>query len=144
MNILQYLQAKYKCQVPAAITRAEADAFGIPYPLVSGWLARHGTREVDDYMLGRAKNKLMSKARKNAKKGRKNSPHHLSAISVIANKSGPVSYPAIASYVPPAMPIKPPRERYVDPNSPDFLSSYAWCTLRMQAQIGRASCRERV
>jgi 5-methylcytosine-specific restriction endonuclease McrA len=131
MNILQYLQTKYRMEQPNAITHAEAEAFGIPYPLKHGWLIIHGPREVDDFMLSRIKKKLNAKIKRGGKKGRKLSPYHQYAVSMIENKSGPVAYPKISNYSPPSG--KPPKSRYVDPNSPDFLSSYAWRTLRMQA-----------
>lgn len=45
MTILEYLQKKYSVARPTTITRAEAKGFGIPYPLTSGWLTKHGSRE---------------------------------------------------------------------------------------------------
>lgn len=131
MNVLQYLQAKYKSESPVAITKSEAFAFGIPYPLKPGWLVKHGPREVTAYMMSKVKAGLEAKAKKRAKKGKSLSHYHNAALDIIAGKSGPVSYPSIRSYTPP--PAKPPKQRYVDPNGPEFLTSYAWRTLRMQA-----------
>jgi hypothetical protein len=34
-----------------ALKKVEADAFGIPYPLVSGWPARYGELEITETML---------------------------------------------------------------------------------------------
>lgn len=34
-----------------ALTRIEAEAFGIDYPLISGWPARHGTMEITEAMI---------------------------------------------------------------------------------------------
>jgi hypothetical protein len=34
-----------------ALKKVEADAFGIPYPLVSGWPARYGDLEITEAML---------------------------------------------------------------------------------------------
>lgn len=34
-----------------SLTRIEAEAFGVPYPLVSGWPARHGDMEITQDML---------------------------------------------------------------------------------------------
>lgn len=130
MNIFQYLQSKYNCTTPTTITKIEAIAFGIPYPLTSGWLSRHGSREIDDLMLSRIDKKLTSRIAKRAKKNKKQSPYDSLAIQIARKKSGPVSYPPIpANYIE----AQPPKQKYVDPNGPDFLTSYAWRTLRMQA-----------
>lgn len=131
MNVLQYLQTKYQRTKPHAITRAEAEAFGIPYPLKPGWLDIHGPRKVEDFMLKHIKKGLDVKAKKREKKGRKVSHYHNAAIDIISGKTGPVSYPRVGAYTPPQ--VQPPKQRYVDPNGPDFLTSYAWRTLRMQA-----------
>jgi len=131
MNILQYLQAKYKAEKPGSITRAEAEAFGIPYPLRSGWLATHGPRLVSDYMLSKIGTAMQIKIKRRESKGRNANAYQLVALSLAEKKSGPVIYPAIKTYTPP--PAQPPKQRYVDPNGPEFLTSYAWRTLRMQA-----------
>lgn len=131
MNILEYLQRKYKRAVPHAISKAEADAFGIPYPLTKGWLERHGSREVDDFMLSRIKKKTLKRIKSIQHKGRKPTEFQFNAVAIAEKKSGPVTYPKIQGYVVPEP--KPPKQKYVDPNSPEFLTSYAWRTLRMQA-----------
>jgi hypothetical protein len=130
MNVLQYLQTKYKREQPHAITRFEAEAFGIPYPLKPGWLKTHGSREVTEFMLSRVKKGIDKIETRRARKGRKISEYQQQALNIISKKSGPVSYPAILKA---AVVSVPPRQRYVDPNSPEFLTSYAWRTLRMQA-----------
>lgn len=131
MNILQYLQAKYKVDRPFAITKAEAVAFGIPHPLKQGWLDKHGPREVTDFMLSRIKGAMSGKIEKRKKKGRVPSQYQLTALSLAERKSGPVTYPSVKNYTQPA--AKPPKQPYIDPNSPEFLTSYQWRTLRMQA-----------
>lgn len=128
MNILQYLQAKYKTEKPSAITKSEADSFGIPYPLSSGWLVKHGPRQVTEYMASKISE---PKAKPKAKKKHNQSSLYLISLSLAEKKSGPISYTSIKSCAPPA--AKPPKQRYVDPNGPDFLTSYAWRILRMQA-----------
>lgn len=131
MNILQYLQTKYKAVKPHSITRAEAEAFGIPYPLSAGWLIKHGPRPVTDYMLSKIGSAMQVKIKRREKKGRNPNAYQLVALALAEKKSGPVIYPAIHSFEAPAS--KPPKQKYVDPNGPDFLTSYAWRTLRMQA-----------
>lgn len=125
MNILQYLQGKYKTDTPGAISKSEAVAFGIPFPLKTGWLVTHGTRMVDDFMLSRIKVKAQRTKKKKSSKSQGSG-----LLNVTAQRSGPVSYPKIQGV---AYESKPPKQRYVNPNGPDFLTSYAWRTVRMQA-----------
>lgn len=46
MNIIEYLEEKYGEEGPRIVTAMEARAFGIKYPLQSGWLEQHGGKEV--------------------------------------------------------------------------------------------------
>lgn len=46
MNIIEYLVAKYGEQGPRIVTAMEAKAFGIKYPLQTGWLEKHGAQEI--------------------------------------------------------------------------------------------------
>lgn len=46
MNIIEYLEAKYGEAGPRIVTVLEARAFGIKYPLQSGWLEKHGGQEI--------------------------------------------------------------------------------------------------
>lgn len=136
MKILEYLQKKYRKDKPSAISYAEADAFGIPYPLTSGWLDRHGDRDVTPYMIERLSSKLGTKAARHAKKGHPLSKAHVRSMKALAN-IGPVTVtrPAASTPVsvqPPRMP-KPYRGNYIDPNSDEFLTSYQWRALRMDA-----------
>ncbi len=54
-----------------ALTRIEAEVFGVPYPLVKGWAHRHGAGEITQAMLdqlqekiGRAKSSTAEKAQR--------------------------------------------------------------------------------
>lgn len=54
-----------------ALTRIEAEVFGVPYPLVKGWAHRHGADEITQAMLdqlqekiGRAKSSTAEKAQR--------------------------------------------------------------------------------
>ncbi|WP_312547615.1 hypothetical protein [Massilia sp.] len=54
-----------------ALTRIEAEVFGVPYPLVKGWAHRHGAAEITQVMLeqlrekiGRAKSSTAEKAQR--------------------------------------------------------------------------------
>ncbi|MFC3457212.1 hypothetical protein [Massilia haematophila] len=57
--------------VVKALTRIEAEVFGVQYPLVKGWAHRHGTDEITQAMLdqlqekiGRARSSTAEKARR--------------------------------------------------------------------------------
>lgn len=50
MNVHQYLTEKYDMPMPTTMLACEARAFGIPYPLKSGWLLAYGSREIDAAM----------------------------------------------------------------------------------------------
>lgn len=41
-----------------ALTRIEAEVFGVPYPLVKGWAHRHGTDEITQAMLDELQEKI--------------------------------------------------------------------------------------
>lgn len=41
-----------------ALTRIEAEVFGVPYPLVKGWAHRHGADEITQAMLNQLQEKI--------------------------------------------------------------------------------------
>jgi len=41
-----------------ALTRIEAEVFGVPYPLVKGWAHRHGADEITQAMLDQLQQKI--------------------------------------------------------------------------------------
>lgn len=49
MNIKSYFEKKYGKNI-CAISKIEAEAFGIPFPLKKGWLFIHGETQITDYM----------------------------------------------------------------------------------------------
>lgn len=65
MKLLDYLQKKYGQTVPSVMTCAEAQAFGVKWPLSEGWLERHGEQELDpkmvDALIARLRKKAASK-----------------------------------------------------------------------------------
>ncbi len=69
MNLLQYLQQKYDMPDPCAILAVEARAFGVPYPLRSGWLIRHGNTELRPRSIARLWAALEKSERPSAKDG---------------------------------------------------------------------------
>ena len=48
LTLARYLEGRGSVK---SLTRIEAEAFGVPYPLVSGWPARHGDMEITPTML---------------------------------------------------------------------------------------------
>ena len=67
MTLTEYLKARGTCK---ALTRIEAESFGVPYPLVSGWPVKFGGIEITLKMIerlririGGAKESTASKAR---------------------------------------------------------------------------------
>ena len=48
LTLARYLEGRGSVK---SLTRIEAEAFGVPYPLISGWPARHGDAEITAAML---------------------------------------------------------------------------------------------
>lgn len=69
MKLLEYLQKKYGQLEPSVMTIAEAQAFGVKWPLQTGWLDRHGHQELDpkmvDALIARLRKKAASKPKAN-------------------------------------------------------------------------------
>jgi len=51
-----------------SLTRIEAEAFGVPYPLVSGWPVRHGHIEITQVMLDDLTQRIIVARRSTANK----------------------------------------------------------------------------
>lgn len=83
MNIRQYLRSKYKVTIPTTMTKCEARAFGIPYPLRSGWLELFGDMEITDLMTQKMMRSLSSRSAKQKKKGIKKSRHTDRGLAVL-------------------------------------------------------------
>jgi len=54
-----------------ALTRIEAEAFGIDYPLVSGWPARHGEMEITVVMLDQLEQAIAAASGGTARRARR-------------------------------------------------------------------------
>lgn len=68
LTLVVYLEKRGSVK---ALTRIEADVFGVPYPLQKGWAHRHGTAPITQEMLdqlqqkiGRAKSSTAEKAQR--------------------------------------------------------------------------------
>lgn len=58
MRIIDYLKAKYGVMKPTTILLAEAQSFGIPYPLRQGWLRKYGGVSITPDMIDQLRNRL--------------------------------------------------------------------------------------
>lgn len=56
LTLTAYLEQRGK--KAKALRRCEAEAFGIPYPLQSGWPAKHGSMEITEAMLVQAASRI--------------------------------------------------------------------------------------
>lgn len=66
--------------------------------------------------------------------GKRKKKRDSAAAKLVRELSGPVTvFKVIHAPSPAPAKVKTPRLPYVDPNSPDFLTSYSWRAVRMQA-----------
>lgn len=111
MTIFEYLKKKYRTNKPSMMSKKEAEAFGLAWPLKKGWLEKHGQAEVTDYM----RERLAARAVEQQPKAKR-----------IEVKSRRIAKPVkLSTY----------RGPKIDPNSPEFLASYQWRSLRMDALV---------
>lgn len=68
MRIIDYLEAKYP-DSPISISRDEAKVLGVPFPLKTGWLDRHGPAEILPEIAERLKVILRQSKRASAVRG---------------------------------------------------------------------------
>lgn len=115
MNVREYLQEKYSVAVPTTMTKIEAQAFGIPYPLRNKWLRNHGNKEVSNALLMILKGKLEKCLAKQERKENRGARLTAAATRLIdkANKKHKQQVSLVAS--------------------DDFLRSYEWRMVRMVA-----------
>ncbi len=103
MNITEYLNAKYKCWATTMLS-CEAKAFGIPYPLPSGWLLKYGDIEITHDTANRLKHYLQNSKKVSAIDGLKVLDQAWLELKLIP-----------------------------DVSSPEFLNSKSWKRLRYKA-----------
>lgn len=114
MRVRDYLVSKYQMDKPTTLTKVEAKAFGIPFPLESGWLAKYGDQEIFEDQL----QKLVLKLSKRLEKQERRNAENGASIT----RRG---LEAIKSFI--------PRSKSIDVIRGDFLSSFEWRRLRMIA-----------
>jgi len=68
LTLARYLEGRGSVK---SLTRIEAEAFGVPYPLISGWPARYGAVEITDAMLEDLATRVASARRSTANKARR-------------------------------------------------------------------------
>lgn len=150
MNILEYLQKKYSVVVPTTIRKAEANIFGIVFPLTPNWLALHGSKEIDSGMKVRlvqsliARNDMFSSAGldalgetmpsnppsvKMAKADRKHKARLAKKAEKVKALDEKLAFGKKAAHTR----FSKVAIRGVDVSSPDFLQTYEWRRARMEA-----------
>lgn len=158
MTLTEYLSKKYGVGVPTTMLKSEARIFDIPYPLERGWLARYGDHVLTADMQARLIQSLQARGCPSAGQGlialgadptaknivaktraerraairRASKGQKVAALAAKLVKPRPLgkSLPAVIHRPPVVGPRIP---RCPDPNSDEFLSSYAWRQVRMQA-----------
>lgn len=65
LTLARYLEGRGSVK---SLTRIEAEAFGVPYPLISGWPARYGDTEITPAMLEDLAQRIASARRSTASK----------------------------------------------------------------------------
>jgi hypothetical protein len=119
MKIRDYLVKKYG-NWSNTMLAAEAEAFGIPYPLQAGWIREHAAREVTPEMKAKCLdglNALLSKAKTDVRASRIEA-----GIKALADDS-PANYRFKSQK--PAKAATTPRD--------GFLGTYEWKRVRMEA-----------
>lgn len=134
VTIGEYLCKKYGSTRPHCMSRAEADIFNVAWPLEKGWVKKYSSIEIWPEQLQKLALCFDEKVAKRAKKGKQPRQYQSVAAQLARELSGPVTIIHVhpAQSVAPAQ-AKAPRLPYVDANGPDFLTSYAWRAVRMQA-----------
>jgi hypothetical protein len=143
MTLEEYI-AKYR-RGSAALTLAEAKIAGIDYPLPSGWFKKNRLKDVDGdamYAAMRARKAdlrarketniaLFGATPKESKKVRKAKRVVAKAMKTLGLTIAPISVPAEPSSAPKPLPSASEWGAYV--NSAEFLKSFEWRQLRLQA-----------
>lgn len=134
MKIGEYLLKKYARKSRFALSKAEAEIFNIPFPLEKGWVQKYERVDIWPEQIEKLALNFTETTAKRKKKDKGPKRYYSEAMDIVRQLSGPVTIISVQKAVPLApLKAKAPRLPYVDPNSPDFLSSYAWRAVRMQA-----------
>lgn len=118
MTITEYLCNKYNVVIPTTLSKIEAIAFGIPWPLSNGWLLRYGPRTVTDKALKTISYKMQDRLKKQI--GKKNKRFSYTEKSIEICKTGIQNK-------------KPIKYEFFNVVTDDFLQTFEWRKLRMVA-----------
>lgn len=157
MKITEYLDAKYGF-VSNTMTGAEARIFGIPYPLRNGWRTTHGEREIDTTMRYRLVQSLSMSSNRYApcglealgEKAATNAAPFSKQVKKLSKKrerkrqklaNAIAAFEARQKGIAPVKPEKKKRIaktvaqhiRGINVASDDFLQTYEWRRVRMEA-----------
>lgn len=115
VNVKEYLSRKYKVDTPTTMTKIEARAFGIPYPLRNGWLKEFGGREVWLKTLKILACDLDKRLKKQERRNKKNAKHTKSGLDLARRAAAKIDL------------------QVQNVTSDAFLESYEWRRVRMEA-----------
>lgn len=110
MKIREYLAKKYNVAVPSTMTKLEARAFDIPFPLVAKWLEFYGDRPVTDTAVRKIEAGLGKRLKKQERKMNRGARHTRRGLAVVASIDKKATFATTDA----------------------FLLSYEWRRVRMQ------------
>jgi hypothetical protein len=136
MKLSEYLKAKNSRH--KILTGLEARLLGISWPPAKGWVKKYADHEFTAEDLDKLKIDLESRIAQPPEPGKRTRKraHNVRALSAITG--APVKIVYMGSGKPKESTPKPVsqyRGPYIDPNSPEFLQSYQWRTLRFDAIV---------
>lgn len=146
MNVLQYLQAKYRQEIPTTISYQECKIFGISWQPEKGWLKKYGSIEITQEM-GVSLKETFEKKRQTAlqNKNDRNLFYANAALKAIGCNIDDVVLPIREKSkkrekkkkvkVKKSVVAKQNKNPSIDPNSSEFLFSWEWRTLRMKVLV---------
>lgn len=149
MNIKEFVEKKYRRENVHAITTLEARTFGIANDLSTGWIKRHGNKEVTKDMALLLLKRIYENPRHNDRKSIKvlidnyqncanYAKNYVFAVDInkkskkVINKKVKKLNPIYPVYVK-KYNTKELKNIFEYANSPDFLQSYEWRKLRLEA-----------
>lgn len=108
LTLAVYLQRRGAVK---ALTRIEAEVFGVPYPLLKGWATRHGATEITGEMLDDLQKKIGSARSSTAQKARRGLNGATGVALVSATSADKPVGPTKASAAFPGFALQPARPR---------------------------------
>lgn len=103
MTLAAYLVQRGK--KAKALTKIEADVFGIPYPLLAGWPRRHGAMEITEEMIERIAAQVAVASQSGDREARRSGQRATAALAPSTPTSTPRSQCAAAAPIERISPI---------------------------------------